>query len=510
MRPFRDVRATLSTLSTRCRAAAPGIAAALGITAALGIAAAGCAKPTLSEEGWFTCSAAAPDCPEGYECRAGRCLPTGTSVDSGVDAPAADAPAADAPAADAPAADAPVADAPVADALQPDAKVPDAPVPDQVQPDTVAPDLTPWPDIMPAKCTSTTCSGHGTCSDTTGTAVCTCDTGYAPPNCAKCASGYLLYAANSTCIPSPCVPDPCGAIGGTAGTCLPSSGGKLTVGPGLKDDNPYDLYGCTCTGGPSPGTVNISQVKLNGTTSNGTAHPGLKYGYSLQYKASPPSTCKNCKLQLVLGYAASHHHNDAHFCREIDVSQACITGVLEGKIGAPRKLGTYDFRVGTYFLSDCAAAMDSFTNGTAGAKHGSLKVSEVKCYSELAYAKTFLVNGSSTPATVSKGASISISADIASAASTSCPGCVITAYGALSDGAGGHIGVICYAVAKTYCPSTAVTTATKTITAPAVAGMYRLSLSTLAEYPTACSTYLYKSAANSYGPERTIGLIKVQ
>jgi hypothetical protein len=59
--------------------------------------AAGCSNPTLSEDGWFACSDEKPDCPEGFECNGGRCLPTGARMDAGVDVPRVDGPAADGP-----------------------------------------------------------------------------------------------------------------------------------------------------------------------------------------------------------------------------------------------------------------------------------------------------------------------------------------------------------------------------------------------------------------------------
>jgi hypothetical protein len=44
------------------------------------------------------------------------------------------------------------------------------------------------------------CSGHGTCSAATGTALCSCDTGYAGAACAACATGYTANPGNGTCV----------------------------------------------------------------------------------------------------------------------------------------------------------------------------------------------------------------------------------------------------------------------------------------------------------------------
>jgi hypothetical protein len=43
-----------------------------------------------------------------------------------------------------------------------------------------------------AACAAGTCNSHGTCVDTTGTAVCTCTAGYTGAACATCAAGYVL------------------------------------------------------------------------------------------------------------------------------------------------------------------------------------------------------------------------------------------------------------------------------------------------------------------------------
>lgn len=42
-------------------------------------------------------------------------------------------------------------------------------------------------------CTSTSCNGHGRCSDTTGAVVCGCNTGYVGAVCDSCAQGFVGY-----------------------------------------------------------------------------------------------------------------------------------------------------------------------------------------------------------------------------------------------------------------------------------------------------------------------------
>ena len=51
-------------------------------------------------------------------------------------------------------------------------------------------------------CANGTCGGHGTCADAAGPASCTCDAGYAGASCGACDSGYVA-GANSTCVAAP-------------------------------------------------------------------------------------------------------------------------------------------------------------------------------------------------------------------------------------------------------------------------------------------------------------------
>ena len=68
-------------------------------------------------------------------------------------------------------------------------------------------------------CAANTCSGHGTCNDSTGTAACTCETGYAGANCATCATGYQDKDNDKTCKAA------CGAATcNSHGTCADTTG----------------------------------------------------------------------------------------------------------------------------------------------------------------------------------------------------------------------------------------------------------------------------------------------
>lgn len=70
-----------------------------------------------------------------------------------------------------------------------------------------------------AECSAATCSGHGTCSDLTGTATCSCDTGYIGLDCASCDTGYQDNDNNGTC-EAECSAETCSGHG----TCSDASG----------------------------------------------------------------------------------------------------------------------------------------------------------------------------------------------------------------------------------------------------------------------------------------------
>jgi alpha-tubulin suppressor-like RCC1 family protein len=76
--------------------------------------------------------------------------------------------------------------------------------------------------VVDQTCLVNSCSGHGSCDDTSGQVVCSCATGYAGTHCENCATGDVQWPASSgVCVDNPCDPDPCVSIGhGTAGTCV--------------------------------------------------------------------------------------------------------------------------------------------------------------------------------------------------------------------------------------------------------------------------------------------------
>jgi len=71
------------------------------------------------------------------------------------------------------------------------------------------------------KCTRQSCSGHGSCDDSSGQVVCTCEQGYGGGDCSSCASGYQDNDSNGTCRPD------CASAGlecGAHGQCDDSGG----------------------------------------------------------------------------------------------------------------------------------------------------------------------------------------------------------------------------------------------------------------------------------------------
>ena len=112
---------------------------------------------------------------------------------------------------------------------------------------------------MPA-CAAETCSGNGTCDDSSGTATCTCEFRFSGPTCASCAEGYAG-------------PDCVGCAAGYQdkdddGTCFPECSDSTCSGHGACDDSSGtatckchpDFFGDDCgtacpsgTAGPSCG-----------------------------------------------------------------------------------------------------------------------------------------------------------------------------------------------------------------------------------------------------------------
>ncbi len=75
-------------------------------------------------------------------------------------------------------------------------------------------------------CQGNTCSGHGTCDDSTWVTICTCDEGYTGDHCETCAAGYQDNDGDGTCLAN------CATSGlncGLHGTCDDSGGTAVCV-----------------------------------------------------------------------------------------------------------------------------------------------------------------------------------------------------------------------------------------------------------------------------------------
>lgn len=93
------------------------------------------------------------------------------------------------------------------------------------------------------QCDGATCSGHGACVDTTGTAVCTCTGGYEGPACEACGTGLQDNDVDGMCAPI-CTASTCsgrGSCSDTSGTAVCTCAGGYTgsdcssCGAGLQD-----------------------------------------------------------------------------------------------------------------------------------------------------------------------------------------------------------------------------------------------------------------------------------
>ncbi len=92
-------------------------------------------------------------------------------------------------------------------------------------------------------CNAGSCSGHGRCVDSTGVVTCTCDDGYTGQHCDECAAGYheeeLECVPNRTCLPSSC---------SFHGTCDDSTGALVcTCDLGFEGDNCETCIGVHCS-----------------------------------------------------------------------------------------------------------------------------------------------------------------------------------------------------------------------------------------------------------------------
>lgn len=74
--------------------------------------------------------------------------------------------------------------------------------------------------VLDESCLPRTCSGHGSCDDSSGEVICTCYTGYTGVNCSFCATGYHMDDRDRCTPDEHCYAGACG----DHGTCNDSSG----------------------------------------------------------------------------------------------------------------------------------------------------------------------------------------------------------------------------------------------------------------------------------------------
>jgi hypothetical protein len=137
-----------------------------------------------------------------------------------------------------------------------------------------------------------TCPGHGRCSEASGTAACVCDTGYTPPECTACATGYQDHDGDGSCLPT------CAQAGYTCsghGSCDDANGtAQCDCDAATYDDG----YGhCLVRDGHDCGAaipVVAADVTLAGTTAGaGNEYSGSCYsptGAEVVYALEVPVT----------------------------------------------------------------------------------------------------------------------------------------------------------------------------------------------------------------------------
>lgn len=134
---------------------------------------------------------------------------------------------------------------------------------------------------------SASCSGHGTCDDSTLVIQCACDTGYAGATCTQCDTGYHLSGDGVTCTDDPCDPNVCTSPNKTV--CLESGGVAFcSCDTGYHLDGSNCVLDDTCNGNAS--------CNFNGTCddSSGTIVCSCSTGYA-------GITCAQCDTGYHLG-----------------------------------------------------------------------------------------------------------------------------------------------------------------------------------------------------------------
>lgn len=118
-------------------------------------------------------------------------------------------------------------------------------------------------------CAAGTCSSHGTCSDATGTAVCTCTAEYTGGACDTCAAGYQDKDNDKTCKPA-CAANTCNSHG----SCVDTTGTAV----------------CTCTGNFTGADCNTCKAGFQGANCDTCVADkfGPNCDYSMVYSLDIP------------------------------------------------------------------------------------------------------------------------------------------------------------------------------------------------------------------------------
>lgn len=132
-------------------------------------------------------------------------------------------------------------------------------------------------------CSSATCSGHGTCTDTTGQAGCACAPGYTGATCTTCSSGFQDNDGNGTCAAA-CTASTCaghGTCADTSGTatctCATGHAGATcsTCAPGFQDNDGDGSCRSACTAASCNGHGACADATGSTTCSCAPGYTGL-------------------------------------------------------------------------------------------------------------------------------------------------------------------------------------------------------------------------------------------
>jgi len=143
--------------------------------------------------------------------------------------------------------------------------------------------------VADTTCGANTCSGHGTCDDTTGALVCTCDAGYTGDFCEGCAAGYHDDGAGA------CVADT---------TC----GLNTCSGHGTCDDTTGALV-CTCDEGYAGDFCEACAADYQDHDGDGTCAPGCNL-----VDCQPNASCDDASGAAVCACDAGYHDDGAGAC----------------------------------------------------------------------------------------------------------------------------------------------------------------------------------------------------